>query len=130
MRYRTLLFVVVNLLTGTSLVSAGNIYQVTSKDGEKTITYEVCFGGGRLMDQFTAFDPASKKFVYLQWKRSDEKPAPAMKVWDHRTGETILLYRFPDAKNPLPVVPSIDAMKVCPLTNDKNFKAKLHIIVD
>lgn len=130
MLYRTLFFVVASLLIGVSLASAGNIYKVTSQDGDKTITYEVRFGGGRLMDQFTAFDPETKKFVYLQWKRSDEKPAPAMKVWDNRTGETILLYRFPDAKNPLPVIPSIDAMKVCPFTNDKSFKAKLHIIVD
>ena len=130
MLYRTLLVALVGLLIGTSPASAGNIYKVTSQDGDKTITYEVRFGGGRLMDQFTAFDPETKKFVYLQWDRKGKPPAPAMKVWDHRTGETILLYRFPDAKNPLPVIPSIDAMKVCPLTNDKSFKAKLHIIVD
>jgi hypothetical protein len=130
MSYRVALFVTACVLMTTALASAGNIYQVTSQDGDKAITYEVSFGGGRLMDQFTAFDPETKRFVYLQWKRSDEKPAPAMKVWDHRTGETILLYRFPDTKNPLPVIPSIDAMKVCPLTNDKNFKAKLHLIFD
>jgi hypothetical protein len=130
MLYRLLLVVMVALLLGASLASAGNIYKVTSQDGDKTITYEVRFGGGRLMDQVTAFDPDTKKFVYLQWKRSEDKPAPAMKVWDHRTGETILLYKFPDAKSPLPVIPSIDAMKVCPLTNDKNFKAKLHVIID
>jgi hypothetical protein len=53
-----------------------------------------------------------------------------MMLWNHRTGETIPLYHFPDAQNPLPVIPSIEAMKVCPLTNDKNFKAKLHNIVD
>jgi len=53
-----------------------------------------------------------------------------MKVWDHRTGETIPLYRFPDTRNPLPVIPSIKAMKVCPFTNDKNFKAELYEIVD
>ena len=127
---RTLLFVMVGLLIGTSSATAGNIYKVTSQDGEKTITYEVRFGGGRLMDQFTAFDPETKKFVYLQWDRKGRPPIPAMKVWDHRTGETILLYKFPDAKNPLPVIPSIEAMKVCPLTNDKNSKVKLHIIVD
>lgn len=82
------------------------------------------------MDQYTAFDPETKKFVYLQWKRSEAKPTPVMKVWDHHTGETISLYKFPDVQNPLPVIPSIEAMKVCPLTGDKNFKAKLHIIVD
>ena len=130
MNLRFVLFAVVGLLAGTMPALAGNIYKVTSQDGDKTVTYEVRFGGGKLMDQFTAFNPETKKFVYLQWKRSDEKPAPAMKVWDHRTGETIVLYRFPDAKNPLPVIPSIDAMKVCPLTGDKNFKATLHIIVD
>jgi hypothetical protein len=111
-------------------MSRRNLYKVTSQDGDKTLTYEFRFGGGKLMDQFTAFDPETKKFVYLHWKRSDEKPAPAMKMWDHRTGETILLYRFPDARNPLPVIPSIDTMRVCPLTGDKNFKAKLHIIID
>jgi hypothetical protein len=130
MSHRVLLFAVVGLLTGTTPTLAGNIYKVTSNDGGKTVTYEVRFGGGKLMDQFTAFDPETKKFVYLQWKRSDERPAPAMKVWDYRTGQTIPLYRFPDAKNPLPVIPSIDAMKVCPLTGDENFKAKLHVIID
>jgi hypothetical protein len=130
MAHRVLLFVVVGVLMGTSSASAGNIYQVTSQDGEKTITYEVRFGGGKLMDQFTAFDPETKKFVYLLWDRKGKPPSPAMKIWDHRTGETISLYDFPNAKNPLPVIPSIDAMKVCPLTNDKHFKAKLHVIVD
>jgi hypothetical protein len=130
MSHRLLLFAVVGLLAGTTPALAGNIYKVTSQDGDKTVAYEVRFGGGKLMDQYTAFDSETKKFVYLQWNRSDEKPAPAMKVWDHRTGETILLYRFPDAKNPLPVIPSMEAMKVCPLTGHKNFKAKLHIIVD
>lgn len=122
--------VLVGLLAWPSPGTAANVYQVTSKDGDKTVTYEVTFAGGRAFDQMTAFDPETKKFVYLQWKRTDEKPAPAMKVWDHRTGETILLYKFPDAKNPLPAIPSVDAMKVCPLTGDKNFKAKLHIIAD
>jgi hypothetical protein len=130
MQYRTVFLVSVSILIGTSLASAGNIYKVTSQDGDKTISYEVRFGGGRLMDQFTAFDPETKKFVYLQWERKGKAPIPAMKLWDHRTGETISLYRFPNVKNPLPVIPSIDAMKACPITNDKNFKAKLYIIVD
>jgi hypothetical protein len=30
----------------------------------------------------------------------------------------------------LPVIPSIEAMKVCPFTNDRNFKAMLYAIVD
>lgn len=130
MLYRTPLLVLIGVLIGTSSASAGNIYKVISQDGKKTMTYEVRFGGGRLMDQFTAFDPETKKFVYLQWDRKGKPPTPAMKIWDHRTGETISLYDFPNAKQPLPVIPSIDAMKVCPLTNDKEFKAKLHIIYD
>jgi hypothetical protein len=130
MIYRVLFCVATFVLGCATLASAGNIYKVTSQDGEKIITYEVRFGGGRLMDQVTAFDPETKKFVYLQWKRDGEKPAPAMKVWDHCTGETVPLYKFPDAKNPLPVIPSMEAMKACPLTGGRNFKAKLHIIVD
>jgi hypothetical protein len=127
---RTLFLVLASLLAGTSTASAGNIYKVTSQDGEKSVSYAVRFGGGKLMERFTAFDPESKKFVYLEWKRSDEAPVPAMKVWDHRTGETIPLYRFPGVKDPLPVIPSIESMKACPLTNDKNFKATLDIIID
>jgi hypothetical protein len=64
---RMIFFVLVGLLIGTSPASAGNIYKVTSQDGEKTITYEVRFGGRRLMDQFTAFNPETKKFVHLRF---------------------------------------------------------------
>src|SRR5262245_54892790 len=99
MTSRVLLFVAVILLAGSSEASAGKVYKVISKDGDKTIAYEVQFGGGRKFEQHTAFDPETKKFVYLQWKRGGEQPAPAMKVWDHRTGETLQLYRFPNAKN-------------------------------
>lgn len=130
MLYRMLFLALVCFLIGTPSASAGNIYQVTSQDRDKAITYEVRFGGGKLMDQFTAFDPETKKFVYLKWERKGKTPPPAMKFWDHRTGEVIPLYDFPNAKKPLPVIPSIEDMKVCPLTNDKNFKAKLHIIFD
>jgi hypothetical protein len=127
---RTPIFVLATLLMATSSASAGNIYKVTCKNGEKTITYEVRFGGDKLRDRFTAFDPETKKFVYLTWNRKDKPPTPAMQVWDHRTGEIISLYRFPDAKNPLPVIPSIEAMKVCPFTNDRQFKAELYEILD
>lgn len=130
MRLRIVLLTLGGLLLGASPALAGNVYQVTSRDGEKEITYEVRFGGGKLREQFTAFDPASKKFVHLTWDRNGKPPIPVMKIWDHRTGETIPLYDFPDSKNPLPVIPSIEAMKVCPFTGDKNFKAKLHIIID
>ena len=127
---RTLFLVLTSLLVGTLSAPAENIYKVTGRDGEKTSTYEVRFGGSKLMDQFTAFDPETKKFVYLRWNRKDKPPIPLMKLWDYRTGETILLYRFPSAKNPLPVIPSIESMKACPFTNDKTFKAKLYEIVD
>lgn len=120
----------VGVLIGTSSASAGNIDQVTSRDGDKTVAYEVRSGGGKLMDQFTAFDPESKKFVYPSLERKGKPPAPVMMVWDHRTGETIPHYAVPNVKNPLPAIPSIEVMKVCPVTGDKDFKAKLHIIVD
>ena len=127
---RTPALVFASPLIVTSSAAAGNVYKVASHDGEKTITYEVRFGGIKLMDQFTAFDPDTKKFVYLTWNRKDKPPTPAMKLWDYRTGESIPLYRFPYANNPLPVIPSIESMKVCPFTNDKNFKAELYEIVD
>jgi hypothetical protein len=118
------------VLLSAPAIQAGTVYKVTSKMGDKTITYEVRFGGTRLNDHMTAFDPASKKFVYLTWSRRGKKPEPAAVIWDHATGKNIELYKFPDAKNPLPVIPSIGDMKVCPMTGDKAFKAKATIAVD
>jgi hypothetical protein len=111
-------------------VHAGTIYKVTSKKGDKTVTYEVRFGGTRLNDHMTAFDPASKKFVYLTWPRRGKKPEPAAVIWDHTTGKNVELYKFPGAKGPLPVIPSIKDMKVCPMTGDKEFKATPSVAVD
>ena len=130
MTSRTVLLALFGLLLGTLSAEAGAVYKVTSQDGEKTVTYEVRFGGTRRMAEFTGFDPETKRFVYLRWERKDKPPAPAMKIWDHHTGETVPLYNFPDAKHPLTVIPSIESMKVCPLTNDKNFKHKVHLFVD
>jgi len=110
--------------------SAGDGYEVTAQQAGKEITYMVNFGGGRMFEQYTAFDPESKKFVYLSWKRDAKPPKPVMTIWDHNTGERIPLYKFPDVKNPLPVIPSIEAMKVCPITGDKAFKAKLVMAYD
>lgn len=111
-------------------VMAGEVYEVTSQDGNNEITYEVRFGGGKLMDQYTAFDPETRSFVYLSWKRQDEAPKPAMTIWSHRDGEVLSLYKFPDAKHPLPIIPGIEAMKVCPFTGDTSLSSKLIIIFD
>jgi hypothetical protein len=104
--------------------SAGTIYEVTAKQGGDTVTYKVKFGGAKLVEQWTAYDPASKRFVYLTWKRGEAAPVPAATIWDHKTGETVKLYRFPDVANPLPVIPTIQDMKVCPVTGDKAFSSK------
>lgn len=113
-----------------SAADAGTGYKVTAKKGDETITYDVKFGGGRRFEQWTAFDPASKKFVYLDWTRGEAEPKPAAAVWDHRTGEAVKLYKFPGVDHPLPVIPSIEEMKVCPLTGDKAFKAVALIAYD
>jgi hypothetical protein len=130
MSIRALALALTGLLVWPGPVPAGEAYKVTSRDGDKTVTYEVMFGGGKVFEQMTAFDPQTKKFVYLQWERSGKKPDPAMTVWDHRTGETVPLYTFPGAKHPLPAIPSVEAMKVCPLTGDKSFRAVLHKFYD
>ncbi len=123
-------FVLAGLLMLPSIAHAGNVYKVTGHDGERVQTYQVRFGGGKLMDQFTAFDPKTHSFVYLTWERTAKPPTPKMEIWDHQTGETVPLYEFPGVDNPLPVIPSIEAMKVCPITKDKQFKATLEIVVD
>jgi hypothetical protein len=112
------------LMSAAPAVRAGSEYQIDSKSGEKAVTYVVQFGGGKLFDRYTAFDPKSKKFVYLDWKRDAASPRPAATIWDHRTGESVRLYKFPGVEQPLPVIPSIEDMKVCPLTGDKHFQAK------
>jgi len=68
--------------------------------------------------------------TWCVWGRQEEAPKPASKIWDHQTGETIELFKFKGAENPLPVIPSIEAMKVCPITGDKNFKAQPRIAYD
>lgn len=111
-------------------VWAGDGYEVTAQQGGKQITYTVYFGGGQKFDQYTAFDPKSKTFVYLSWERTAKPPQPVKMVWDKDKKEKIPLYKFPNVKEPLPIIPSIEAMKVCPITGDKNFKVKLAVIVD
>jgi hypothetical protein len=106
-----------------SISAAGTGYKVTAMQGDKEVTYEVKFGGGRAFERWTAFDPASKKFVYLDWKRGQAEPKPVATIWDHRTGETVKLYKFPGVEGPLTVIPSVEDMKVCPMTGDKKLKA-------
>ncbi len=119
---RRVLFCALTLLLCFSKAMAADVYEITSRDGDKEVTYNVTFGGLRMGDQYTAFDPETKSFVYLSWKRTDEAPKPAMTIWNHRDGSLLELYQFPDARHPLPIIPSIEAMKVCPLTGDKTFK--------
>jgi hypothetical protein len=71
MLYRTLLVLLSGLLIHPSTALAGNTYIVTSHDGEKSITYEVRFGGGKLMDRFAAasvkaYDLDESKSLWLR----------------------------------------------------------------
>jgi hypothetical protein len=123
MRLRILAAGLLALFVTTS-VFAGTIYEVTATSGTEKVTYRVKFGGGKSVRQWTAFDPKSKKFVYLTWQDGEATPEPTATIWDHRTGETVKLYKFPGAEHPLPVIPSIKDMKVCPMTGDKEFTSK------
>ena len=118
------------LLVVSDSVHAGTGYEVTSQKAGKSMTYKVNFGGGKRFEQHTAFDPATRKFVYLSWMRGTKAPEPAARIWDHTTGKTTELFVFPNAKHPLPVIPSMDAMKICPMTGDRNFEAKKVIVYD
>jgi hypothetical protein len=130
---------------------AGTGYEITSTDGEETVSYMVKFGGGMMFNQYTAYDPASKKFVYLTWENSrgsntgrvrgssetqgepavpPKAPKPVCSIWDHHTGKTTDLYQFAGVKHPLPIIPSLKEMKVCPITGDRKFKAKAVLAFD
>ena len=69
----------------SSQVFAGTGYEVTVETDEETKSYMVIFGGGRLFEQHTGFDPDTKKFVYLRWARAEEPPKPVAKIWKHDT---------------------------------------------
>lgn len=105
-------------------------YEITSRQGDEVITYMVRFGGGKQFESYTGFDPISKQFVYLSWPRGDAPPQPVSSYWDPTSARHIVLYQFPDTKQAIPVISSIDAMKVCPLTGDKNFKHKAVMMID
>ena len=127
MRAALALFALI-LLSDTAC--AGTIYEITAtRDGQK-MTYQVKFGGGRRFEQWTAFDPQTNAFVYLRWDREAREPEPAGAIWNHTTGETTKLYKFPGAEHPLPVIPSMKDMKVCPLTGDREFTSRKVVIYD
>jgi len=127
MRY--VLILLICLLAGPCAL-AGTTYQVTANSDGQVVEYNVNFGGGRMFEMYTAYDPASGEFVYLRFNRGQAAPEPAAQIWDHTTGRTIDLYDFPGVDHPLPVIPSIEDMAVCPKTGDANYKAVLHIIHD
>lgn len=118
------------ILVLQSCCFASDLYRITCSDGKNEVTYEVRFGGGKAFEQYTAYDPASKKFVYLTWKRDTPAPKPVGSIWNHKSGETIQLYKFPDVAQPLPIIPSIEDMKVCPKTGSKTFKKELVAFID
>lgn len=101
----------------------GEIYEVTSTDGKRTVKYELWFGGGKDVQTLTAFNPQTKKFVRWHIDRSKGEQAKIVaQIWDYKTCRTIDLYRFPGVENPLPIIPLIDDLKICPITGDKNLK--------
>jgi hypothetical protein len=118
------------MIFNPALSFAGTIYEVTVKSNGESQTFNVQFGGGQQFEQWTAFDPASKTFVHLEFPRLGEKPAPVATIWQSQTGESIPLYQFKDAKHPLPRIESIEQLKVCPFTGSKDLKAVPIIAID
>ena len=127
---RLFAFVLGLALVSVSAVDAGQRIVVTAGEGAEAISYEVDFGGGKLMEKFTAWDPVGKKFVYLTFPRRGEAPKPASTIWDFRTGETISLYAFPGAAQPLPIIPTADDLKICPKTGKKITEKKTKLFID
>jgi hypothetical protein len=124
------ILVITCLMLFSAALRAGEGHEVTSTDGKTTKTYMVRFGGGKLNEMATAFDPASQKFVYLHWKRDTPMPKPTGSIWLAATGETIPLFKFPDVETPLPVIATVKDLKVCPFTGDKNLKTELKMFFD
>ena len=130
MSKRAFILAMAVMVVGVAGVQAGQRIQVTAGEGAEAVTYDVDFGGGKLMEKFTAWDPAGKKFVYLNFPRRGNAPKPAGTIWDFRSGETISLYSFPGVDQPLPVIPSADDLKICPKTGKKITEKKTKIFYD
>jgi hypothetical protein len=124
MRPRTLLTLALAFAACALPAVAGDIVEITSTDGKKSVTYEVKFGGGKSTGQLTALCPREKKFVYLTWELGGKRPEPVSSFWDSKTGETVRLYRFPGCPDPLPAIGGVEDLRVCPFTGDKNFKKR------
>lgn len=130
LRYAAFALFLSTMFLTPALTCAGDIFEVTVKNNGEPKTFNVQFGGGEQFEQWTAFDPESKAFVYLDFPRLGEKPTPVATIWQSQTGETIPLYQFKNAKHPLPRIESMAQLKVCPFTGSKDLKAVRIIVVD
>jgi DNA-directed RNA polymerase subunit RPC12/RpoP len=89
---------------------------------------ELRVGGGMMFDQITGFCVDSMKFVYLQWKRGEKKPAPVAQVWDSSSGKKIDLYKCPDCPKPFMPLQATQAdaegpgFNCCPKCGKQTFK--------
>ena len=86
------------LLVSAMAAVAGTGYPMKCKNCG--FASDVLIGGGKDFEQVTGFCLESGKFVYLQWKRGEKKPAPMAKVWDSATGKMIEVYKCPDCPQP------------------------------
>ncbi|WP_254507180.1 hypothetical protein [Anatilimnocola floriformis] len=127
--FRTSAWLLISLLA-VNVASAGSGYVISSGEGEDEVTYKVNFGGGRRFEQYTAFDPASKKFVYLKFNRGEAGPAPASSIFNPATGEMTPLYKFPDVEQPLPIIKNIEELKAVPFAKKPGIKTKLVVAYD
>jgi len=114
----------------SNIALAGTGYIISSDEGDEKVTYRVKFGGGKLNEQWTAFDVASKKFVYLRFPRNGEQPKPVAHHWNPSTGDTAPLYKFPEVDLPLPLIPNVEALKVVPFAKEKGIKVETELFFD
>jgi hypothetical protein len=114
------------IVLGVSTALTGEIYEATGTDGKTTVKHELWFGGGKNgLQVLNAFDPQTKKIVRMEIDRSKgEKAKVAAQIWDYKTGRTIDLYKFPGSAHPLPLIPSIEEFRICPITGDTKLKVE------
>jgi len=123
MSFRRIVYSLFLLVTIVGLSYSGEFYLITSSDGNTS--YKLRFGSGKAGgSSLNGFDPVTKKLVVIHLKPGEAKPKPVAKIWDHKTGKTIPLYKFPDVEQPLPVIESIKDLTFFPFTDSKDFEVK------
>jgi len=125
-------------VTGVSVLSAilvastiaGSSYNLICENKDCGWTGEVLFGGGKAFDRITGYCLESGKFIYLQWRRGENKPEPFCRIWNPATGGIVELYKSPECDGCFMPINGIQELKYCPHCGQATLKYTRKALID